>query len=628
MIVRNESGVVARALRSVRGLVDYWVVCDTGSTDATPAVVLETMSGVPGELHRVAWRDFGHNRTRAVRLARGKADYILVLDADMVANVRAPFKEKLTSDLYQIRYEGPLDYSQPMLLADGHDWEYVGVTHEHVYAPTAGAAAPLAELTLTHFADGGMRADKFERDVRLLTAEVASDPSNPRSLFYLAQSYRDLGRHAEALAWYERRVAHGGGWDEEVWCAMHQAARMKQQLGRGWDEVLADYLKAYAFRPARLEPLYEVVRHYREREEFQLGYLYGALAGHGPPYPEDRLFIERAVYEYLLPLEYGVCAYANGRTAEAVGAFNRVLACDALPDWVADAAVRGRGMALDLLYARDAPAPAAPNHIVVLTTFRNPGRFLERCVESLLAQDYDDFEVVFVDDASTDGSHRFVPEGDPRVRLVRNRRRMGGAYNLRRALARHCRPESVVACVDGDDWLACDDALSHVDRFYREHDCWLMYSQFRLAGGGRGCSRPFASPADFGRLRDDWRTSHLRTFRAGLFHAVAAQDPAYECLRDERGAWLDSAVDAALTFPLLELAGFDRVRYSEKVLYVYNDENPLNIHRADRPRQLENFEAVRRKRPFARVGDYRAAAARAAAGSYEEEEDDEWTRAS
>ena len=73
MIVRNESHVIRRALESVRGIIDYWVICDTGSSDSTPIEILAALAGIPGELHGAAWVNFGHNRTDVLRLARGKA---------------------------------------------------------------------------------------------------------------------------------------------------------------------------------------------------------------------------------------------------------------------------------------------------------------------------------------------------------------------------------------------------------------------------------------------------------------------------------------------------------------------------------------------------------------------------
>jgi glycosyltransferase involved in cell wall biosynthesis len=71
MIVKNESAVIERCLASVRGLVDHWVVSDTGSTDGTPELVRAALDGIPGELHREPWVDFGHNRSLNIRHAAG-----------------------------------------------------------------------------------------------------------------------------------------------------------------------------------------------------------------------------------------------------------------------------------------------------------------------------------------------------------------------------------------------------------------------------------------------------------------------------------------------------------------------------------------------------------------------------
>ncbi len=350
MIVKNEAHIIARALRSVQGIADYWVICDTGSTDDTPARILEAMAGIPGELHCVEWVNFGHNRTQVLQLAREKADYFLMMDADMTANIYGDFKRKLQADYYEIRYEGDLDYSQPMLVSGRHDWAYQGVTHEYIHAPTARTWSILPELTLSHYGDGGMRADKFVRDIRLLSVEAEKNPDDPRTVFYLAQSYKDLGQWAEALHWYTRRAALDEGWAEERWYARYQAANMRDALGRDWSAVLLDYLEVYAARPARLEPIYRIVRHYREAENYALGYLYSSVISAGLAYPNaDFLFIEKPVYDYLLPLEHGVCAHGTGRMDEAIAAFEKVLECPALPDWVAESAERGRSMILAMI---------------------------------------------------------------------------------------------------------------------------------------------------------------------------------------------------------------------------------------------------------------------------------------
>lgn len=603
MMVCNEAHVIARALRSVRPFIDYWVICDTGSTDTTIMEVLSTMSGVPGQLHRTDWRNFGHNRERALSLARDKADYILIMDADMIANMKAPFKHKLTADCYEIRYEGPLDYSQTMLVSTRHQWRYVGVTHEYIHSDTADSRDALPELTLTHFADGGMRSDKFERDVRLLEEALREDPTDSRNTFYLAQSFYDLGRFAEARPWYEKRSTMRG-WDQEGWYALYRRALCMSKSGEPWETVLPAFTDAHNARPSRLEPLYEIVKHYREAGEYQPGYEF-ATAGLQVPYPSDSLFIDRPIYTHLFLLEFGVCAYGLGRHAEAVWAFNLVLRCAEAEPWAIESALRGQRWAVTALYGPvlDSAETTPPNRILVFVPFYNAGDYLRDAVASLLEQDYAHFEVLFVDDASTDGCASHIP-ADPRFHVVRNERRQGVAANLRTCLAAHQRLDDIVVCLDGDDRLACADALTRIDRMYREHDCWVMYGQFRYPGGGLGFSQPYASPAEMETHREYFRASHIRTFRAGLFAAIARQDPDFQCLRDEDGSWLQYSADAALMFPLLEMAGFDRVRFQPEVLYLYNDKNPLCQHHTDREEQVRAYDWISRQPRFLRIDSY------------------------
>jgi glycosyltransferase involved in cell wall biosynthesis len=65
----------------------------------------------------------------------------------------------------------------------------------------------------------------------------------------------------------------------------------------------------------------------------------------------------------------------------------------------------------------------------------NGERFLAEAVESILGQTYADFELVAVDDASTDGSRSVLDRyRDPRVRVLTNERNLGGAASANRAM--------------------------------------------------------------------------------------------------------------------------------------------------------------------------------------------------
>src|SRR5919109_4739906 len=110
MIVKDEAQVIERCLGSARGLIDSWVICDTGSTDGTQELITRALQGVPGELHERPWVDFGHNRSELMRLARGRADYLLLIDADMTVSFERDDLGELEADSYMLRHAGELEY--------------------------------------------------------------------------------------------------------------------------------------------------------------------------------------------------------------------------------------------------------------------------------------------------------------------------------------------------------------------------------------------------------------------------------------------------------------------------------------------------------------------------------------
>jgi len=104
MIVKNEAPVIARCLASLRPIIDYWVIVDTGSTDGTQDKIRTLMADLPGELHERPWRDFAHNRTEALELARPHGEYVLIIDADDVLEFEPQFKmPALQKDSYMLR---------------------------------------------------------------------------------------------------------------------------------------------------------------------------------------------------------------------------------------------------------------------------------------------------------------------------------------------------------------------------------------------------------------------------------------------------------------------------------------------------------------------------------------------
>ena len=86
--------------------------------------------------------------------------------------------------------------------------------------------------------------------------------------------------------------------------------------------------------------------------------------------------------------------------------------------------------------------------VTVLISVFDGGPYLREAVESVLAQTYADFELLLIDDASTDGAVERLPP-DPRIRVLRNDANIGQVPSLNRGLA-EARGE-YVARLDADD---------------------------------------------------------------------------------------------------------------------------------------------------------------------------------
>ena len=105
MIVKDEAPVIVRCLESVRPIIDYWIIVDTGSTDGTQDLIEKYFHDVPGELHQRPWVDFAHNRSEALVLARKHGDYSLIIDADDALEFAPGFKMPyLNADSYTVEF--------------------------------------------------------------------------------------------------------------------------------------------------------------------------------------------------------------------------------------------------------------------------------------------------------------------------------------------------------------------------------------------------------------------------------------------------------------------------------------------------------------------------------------------
>ena len=328
MIVRDEASNVDRVLASVKDIIEYYVIVDTGSTDDTIARIKTKMVeyGIPGVVLEDEWVNFGVNRTKALQhvYELDWDGWVLFIDADEEIRAHDFDINSLEKGVsYTVdRCVGGLTYDAYCLFyVTDKIWHWEGAVHEYIASDTQFRIEHLKTINILSHSGEGYRSvgktqtEKFMADAILLLAEYNKDPTNTRTIFYLAQSFRDAGSLEVALDFYLKRT-NMGGWDQEISMAWLQAGRIASALGKSDTMVEHYYLQSHVVCGIRAEPLYELAKHYRLKDKWTLAYHYAKQAS-DIPFLNQGLFIEHGVYVWRALDELSIAAYYMGFYNEA-----------------------------------------------------------------------------------------------------------------------------------------------------------------------------------------------------------------------------------------------------------------------------------------------------------------------
>ncbi len=246
-----------------------------------------------------------------------------------------------------------------------------------------------------------------------------------------------------------------------------------------------------------------------------------------------------------------------------------------------------------------------PRFCVIVPSW-NAGRTIEGCLASIYAQDYRDFMVVAVDDASTDpGDFEAMKQAVEKHRrfgvptLVAQRPRNGGglasiidATTASLSVAPFDRPDTIMVQVDGDDELASRNVLEMLAGVYGDDPtrCLMTFGQYRTKAGLLGhCQAYDPETVHANTYRTaPWYASHVKTWRRGLWDSVP---PEYFTNPDTGLPWR-LAVDQCTMIPMLERSG-GRWAFVDEVLYLYNDTSPYNAFRMEPENEMEHVNRHR-----------------------------------
>jgi len=241
--------------------------------------------------------------------------------------------------------------------------------------------------------------------------------------------------------------------------------------------------------------------------------------------------------------------------------------------------------------------------VTVIMPAYNVEPYVGDAIVSALAQTFTDFELIVVDDGSTDGTANVVAgfaEGDPRVRLVRQANRgLAGARNTALRVARG----DVLALLDSDDlwepgFLADQMAILHA----RQEVDIVTGNAWTMGGAqdgapARPCPDSRRDPDLAAMLGDEFAVFIMSVFRRRVYEIVGGFD---ETLRtnEDYDFWLRAAVSgcrfARNPRPLgryrvrSDSLSANEVRMLRGILVVYGKIRPLV---AGRPRELAILDA-------------------------------------
>jgi glycosyltransferase involved in cell wall biosynthesis len=233
--------------------------------------------------------------------------------------------------------------------------------------------------------------------------------------------------------------------------------------------------------------------------------------------------------------------------------------------------------------------------MIILTTSYNCEKYIERSLLSIMGQRFRDFTCYITDDLSEDGTVEVIKKtiaGDDRFVLIENKTKMFQPGNYDQVIRGLNIPDDEICVeVDGDDWLANSNVLGLINETYTNPDVWMTSGSFKYSNGVKG----FATlPKNFNNIRkQNFTLSHLRTWKSWLWKKIKEED-----LKDSEGFYWSVAGDLSFMFPMFEMSGEKHYHYIPDLVYVYNEQNPLNDHKVNMPDVKRIVDIIRAKEEY------------------------------
>jgi len=281
IMVKNGGKQFENMLTENMHLIDRWTILDTGSTDDTIEVINRVLVGKKrGELFQEPFINFRDSRNRLLELAGESCKFTLMLDDTYIVkgDLRG-FLNEVRGDQFADSFtlyvkSDDVEYGSNRLLKTDRKLKYLYKIHEVVQEKdNMNVIIPINRCYIFDDRFDYMEERTMNRkqlDLKFLYEEVEEEPDNPRSFYYLAQTYNVMAEYEKSYFYFLKRMNHPiEGFLQEKIDAIFEAARTANfKLNKPWSECEALYLKAYELDKTRPDSLYFLgIHHYLDGDK-------------------------------------------------------------------------------------------------------------------------------------------------------------------------------------------------------------------------------------------------------------------------------------------------------------------------------------------------------------------------
>jgi tetratricopeptide (TPR) repeat protein len=317
LMVKNEETVIIETVEPFyKAGIKAFEIFDTGSTDRTVGRI-ETFfnehSDITAFIDQEPFVNFEVSRNRAMELARQNfpdAGFFITIDAEYYGTglekltefcheeLQKPFTSESPTSYYVCLHAANLVLDQVRLVRNESNDRWIGKVHEVIIAERVGFAP--REILFYFKPEKAGREKSLARwywDLAILLEEHHKNPSDSRTLFYLAQTYECLGDLHNALRYYTLR-SQIQNYSEEDFICMYRLGIIYNELGC-WHDAQECFLRSFGMHPTRIEPLVRLAQHYWKEKNYPLCYLFAYQATKIDMPTTDVLFIEKEMYDWV-----------------------------------------------------------------------------------------------------------------------------------------------------------------------------------------------------------------------------------------------------------------------------------------------------------------------------------------